>query len=442
VFRDTYHALGEDLDQHLDLRRVDPTYRIHFDDGSELRPTRDPDAMRRQLEAIEPGSYAGLQAYLAEGQEQYRLALSGFVGRNFRSLAEYFSPANLPLLFRLRALVNHYHHIGHFLRDPRLKAAFTFQDMYLGLSPFDAPATYSLLAYTELGGGVWFPRGGLYRVVESLASVAERLGVRFRYGTAVSQIEIEAGRAVGVRLEGGARLPADVVIANADLPYVYRSLLSEAGRADQAEAERLADLKYTCSALMFYWGLDRHYAQLHTHNVFLCGDYESGFDRIFADHSLPDEPSFYVHAPSRVDPSAAPAGQDSLYVLVPAGHLDSERFQNWDELRDRARAAVLRRLEQAGLSDLRRHLKFETCFTPRDWQARFSLEKGAGFGLSHNFWQVGYLRPHNRHAHYPNLYFAGSSTHPGTGLPMVLLSAQLVVERILSELPQPAQVAA
>lgn len=442
VFEELYRALGARLEDHLTLRRIDPTYRIRFDDGLVLALTSDQDVMRQQLEAIEPGSFSRLQAYLAEGRRHYDLALERFVGRNFFSLADYFSPANLPLLFQLKALVKHYPHLGHFLHDPRLRAAFSFQDMYLGLSPFDAPATYSLLQYTELIGGVWYPLGGLYRVVESLAELAQLLGVQLAYETPVAQIVVEQGRAAGVRLEDGSHLAAEVIVANADLPYVYRCLLSAGEADDRAEAERLARLKYTSSAIMFYWGVDRQYPQLDTHNVFLSGDFQAGFERIFADHSLPGSPSFYVHAPQRVDPTAAPAGQDSLYVLVPVGHLDAAQPQDWGDLVRRARQAVLVRLAQEGLTDLASHLKFECCFTPLDWQTHYHLEKGAGFGLSHDFWQVGYLRPHNRHARYPNLYFVGSSTHPGTGLPMVLLSARLVVDRILAELALHRPVAA
>jgi phytoene desaturase len=439
VFAETYRALGERLEDHLDLRRIDPTYRIRFDDGLVLALTRDPGQMRAQLEAIEPGSYQGLQDYLAEAQRHYRLSLEHFVGRNFYSLADYLSPANLPLLFRLKALVKHYQHIGRYLHDPRLKAAFTFQDMYLGLSPFDAPATYSLLSYTELAGGVWFPLGGLYRVVESLAAIAQALGVQLIYNAPVQRIESDRDRVTRVVLEDGTGLAADVVVANADLPYVYRSLLGGGDDGTRVEAERLKRMKYTSSSIMFYWGVDRVYPQLDTHNVFLSGDYQAGFQRIFDDLTLPDQPSFYVHAPKRVDPAAAPADQDSLYVLVPVGHLNTTQPQDWEALRERARQAVFQRLAQAGVPELASHLKFEVSFTPRDWQSHYQLEKGAGFGLSHDVWQVGYLRPHNRHARLTNLYFVGSSTHPGTGLPMVLLSARLVVERILAEvaLPQP-----
>ena len=199
------------------------------------------------------------------------------------------------------------------------------------------------------------------------------------------------------------------------------------------EARRLENLKYTSSAIMFYWGADRVFPQLTHHNVFLSDDYRGSFERIFKAHELPEEPIFYVHAPARTDPAAAPSGQDTLFVLVPVGHLDERAGQDWHCLRQRARSAVLSRLEGLGLNDLEAHLKFEVCYTPQVWQQRYNLAKGAAFSLSHNFMQIGYLRPHNRHSRYRNLYFGGGSTHPGTGLPIVLLSARLVVERIVGE---------
>ena len=433
VFAETYASLGERMQDHLDLQRIDPTYCIRFDDGTRLSLTSDLNEMQAQLEAIEPGSFGGYLRYLEEGHLHYHLSLERFVGRNFYNFFQYFSPQNLPLLFKLKALVNHYDNVGNYFEDPRLKAAFTFQNMYLGLSPYDAPATYSLLQYTELAGGVWFPMGGLYQVVKSLVSIAGAHGVRFQYNTAVEQIEVGNRRASGVILQDGTRLDADVIVANADLPYVYRHLLP-----DKSEAARLERKKFTCSAIMFYWGVDKVYPQLGTHNVFLAGDYRASFERIFRDKSLPEEPSFYVHAPARVDPSAAPQGADTLFVLVPAGHLDEG--QDWEDLRARARSAVLNRLAKEGLTDIESHLKFETSYTPRNWLSLYNLAKGAAFGLSHNFMQVGYLRPQNRHARYRNLYFAGSSTHPGTGLPMVLLSARLTTERILKEVGVPQSV--
>jgi len=222
---------------------------------------------------------------------------------------------------------------------------------------------------------------------------------------------------------------ADIVIGNADLPYIYKELLPDA-----EPAKKLDEKLYTCSTIMFYWGVDKQYPQIAHHNVFLAGDYKASFDQIFKEHNLPDQPSFYIHAPARTDPAAAPEGQDTLYVLVPVGHLDAASEQDWDARIDRARQTVFQRLsKEMDINDLESHIKFEIVYQPKVWKERFNLEKGAAFGLSHNFWQVGFLRPQNRHQKYRNLYFAGASTHPGTGLPIVLLSAKLTTERILME---------
>lgn len=434
VFAETYAALGERMEDHLELRRIDPTYRIRFDDDTELALTSDLNAMRKQIESIEPGSMSGLLRYLTEGHLHYHVSLERFVGRNFYNLLDYFSLGNLPLLFQLKALQKHYANIGNYFQHPHLKAAFTFQNMYLGISPYDALATYSLIQYTELAEGVWFPKGGLYRVIESLEGIAKAQGVHFIYNAPAKQILIDRDRATGILLQDGSQLSADVIVTNADLPYAYRHLLP-----DENAAQRLDKLKYTSSAIMFYWGVDKLYPQLGPHNIFLSGDYRASFDRIFKDKTMPDEPSFYVHAPARIDPKAAPDGQDTLMVLVPVGHLDDAMHQDWDALQNRARKIVLQRLAKIGVRDLEQHLKFEVSYTPQDWQTHYNLAKGAAFGLSHNFRQVGYLRPQNRHPRYRNLYFAGCSTHPGTGLPLVLLSARLTTERILNELgvPQP-----
>ncbi len=432
VFAATYAELGERLEDHLDLVRLDPTYRVHFHDGSRLDLTADLIRLRQQLEAMEPGAFGALLQFLDEGHQHYALSLRHFVQRNFRSLLEYFAPANLPLLFRLKALQQHYAYVSRHFRDPRLRAAFSFQNVYLGTSPFEAMATYSLLQYTELCEGVWFPRGGMYRVVESLTAIAQQKGAQFHFAAPVARIEVDEAsrRAVGVTLDSGDTVRADVVIANADLPYVYQRLLPPS-----SYAQRVMRRRFTSSALMFYWGVrGGPIPQLLHHNVFLADhDYRRSFTRIFEDFTLPDAPSFYVCAPTRTDTSFAPPAHDNLMVLVPVGCLDDAHPQDWPALQARARQAVLDRLSRIGITDLAERIVFERQLGPLDYRAHLNLARGAAFGLSHDFMQVGYLRPANRHARYANLYFVGASTHPGTGVPIVLIGARLVEERILAE---------
>jgi phytoene desaturase len=429
IFSKTYRALGTRMEDQLDLRRIDPTYRFHFDDGNYLDLTSDLRKMQEQLEAIEPGSFGAMLRYMVEGQRHYSLAVEDLAGRNFYNFFEYFHPKNIELIFKLKALSKHYDNVSTYFNHPHLRAAFTFQDMYLGLSPFDAPSTYSLLQYTEFVDGVWFPIGGMYRVIESFVSIAESYGAQFFYNQTVKEIKVQDNRARELILTGGSSHNADLIIANADLPYVYRDLLP-----DKSLADRLDRKKYTCSAIMFYWGVNKFYPQLDVHNLFVAGDYRKSLERVFRDKSLPHEPNFYVHAPSRIDHTAAPPGEDTLMVLVPCGRIDGSKEQDWRALQSQARTAVFQRLVELGMDDLEQNIKLEVSYTPKSWLNMYNLSKGAAFGsINHNFLQVGYLRPQNRHPQYHNLFFVGGSTHPGSGLPLTLMSARLTSERIFKE---------
>ena len=429
VYEDEFASLGASLHDMLDLQRVDPTYRLVFDDGSRLALTSDMKEMRDQLEVLEPDSFQGFLRYMQEGHRHYHLAMQRLVNRDFRTAGDFFNLRNLPLLFRLKALSPHYSHMGAYFDQPRLKSTFTFQDVYMGLSPFEAPATFSMMPYTELAHGVWYPRGGMYRVVEALVEIARQAGVEFAFNTEVKQIELDGQRARGVILDGGQRLAAGAVLANADLPYVYKNLLPEDGQAG-----RLARKRYSCSVISFYWGVDRRYESLGPHTLFLADDYRANFDKIIRELTIPTNPSLYIHAPARLDPAMAPAGQDTLTAIVPVGHLNEREDQDWAEIIAQARQAVFKRLALLGITDLEEHIKFETRFTPLSWRNRYNLVKGSTHGLCHNLTQLGYFRPGNRHARCHNLYFVGASTHPGTGMPTALISGRLSAQRMVDDL--------
>jgi len=437
VYEQEFEALGVSLRERLNLRRVDPTYHLVFDDGSQLALTSDLKRMCEQLEAIEPGSFQGFLRYLGEGYRHYNLAMERLVERDFRTASDFFTFSNAPLLFSLKPLVQHYHHMASYFTTPHLKAAFTFQDVYMGLSPFEAPSTFSMMSSTELTHGVWYPEGGMYSVVEALMEVARQAGVEFIFRAVVERIEVAANRARGVVLSDGRCLGADAVVANADLPYVYQRLLPDVDIAKQFDHKQ-----FSCSAISFFWGVDKTYPTLQPHTLFLADEYQDNFERISHLRDLPENPSLYVHAPARLDPAAAPAGEDTLIAVVPVGHLDETGEQDWPRIRAHARQAVFNRLALLGITDLQAHLKFEVNYVPLSWRKRYNLMKGATHGLSHTLTQLGYLRPHNRHPVYHNLYFVGASTHPGTGVPTALVCARLVADRLTQEMPTPAPEAA
>jgi phytoene desaturase len=428
LYEAEFEALGASLRERLDLMRVDPTYHLVFDDSSGLVLTSDLNRMQTQLEAIEQGSFDGFLRYLEEGHRHYQLSLDHLVNRDFHRATDLINLRNLPLLFQVKPLLPHYDHMAAYFDDPRLKAAFTFQDGYMGLSPFEAPATFSLMPYTELAHGVWYPRGGMYRVVEALVDIATDAGVEFIYNTAVKRIAVNGTAVRGVVMADGQYLTADAILANADLPYVYQDLLPPDDLSD-----RLAHKRFSYSTVSFFWGVDKSYEALGPHTLFLADDYHASFDSLVKDLALPNDPNVYVHAPARLDPTMAPPGQDTLTAIVPVGHLGGNGEQDWGAIRDRARHEVLRRLALLGIHDLEAHLKFEESFTPPSWQQRYNLVKGATHGLYHNLTQMAYFRPDNQHPRYHNLYFVGASTRPGTGIPTSLVSARLAVRRMFEQ---------
>ena len=428
LYEAEFRSLGTSLKERLELQRVDPTYRLVFDKDSQLSLTSDMDSMRMQLEAIEPGSFQKLQRYLIEGERHYGLVMAHLLNRDFRRASDFFKVQHLPLIFQLKPLINHYRHMSAYFDDSRLKSAFTFQDIYTGLSPFEAPATFSMMPYTELAHGVWYPKGGMYSIVEALMDLALQAGVEFSFNAAVEQIDTDSNQARGVLLADGLRMAADVVLANADLPYVYQNLLPP-----NSVAKGLLRRHFSCSAISFFWGVDRQYSRLGPHTLFLVDDFRDTFKSIDRDLGVPANPNVYIHAPARLDPSMAPAGQDTLTVIVPVGHLSQDARQDWDGLREQARQHIFRHLRTLGITDLEAHIKFEKAYTPVSWAGRYNLMKGSTHGLSHQLTQMAWLRPHNRHAQYKNLYFVGASTHPGTGIPTTMISGRLAARRIQDE---------
>jgi phytoene desaturase len=429
VYEAEFAALGYPMDDLLQMQRVDPTYRLVFDDGSQLALTADMGDLQRQLEAIEEGAFQGFLKYHDEGRRHYQLAMEKLVNRDFRRFSDFFNLGNIPLIYQVKPLINHYDHMSAYFKNPHLKSAFSFQDVYMGLSPFEAPATFSLMPYTEQEHGVWYPRHGMFSIVEALMNIAKEAGVEFAFDTTVEGIKVNGRRAVGLNLEHNQHVQPDVILANADLPYVYRELLPQDGTADKLYRKR-----FSCSVISFFWGVDKLYTSLGPHTLFLADDYRQNFVSIIKELDLPDNPSLYLHAPARLDASMAPHGEDTLIAIVPVGHLSRDGSQDWGVLTDKAREHVFRRLKALGITDLQEHIKFETSLTPLSWHKRYNLAKGSTHGLSHNLTQLAYFRPSNRHQKYRNLYFVGASTRPGTGIPTAMISARLVAKRIQDEL--------
>jgi phytoene desaturase len=429
IYHSIFDSLGIPLVEGRDIVPLKNLYKIYFDDGNEIAFTTDREIMKAQLEKIEPGSFAKSEKYVSNGYNIFKLGMNKLIGRNFYNLFQLVNFKNIGLLFRLKVFISNWAYARKFFKHPCLLMAYTFQNIYVGQSPFTSPALFSMVPAAELTEGSFFPKGGMFSIVERLFNAAEKAGVEFYFNTPVSKIETGKSKAKSIILEDGTHVKSDIIVANADLPYVYRNLLPE-----KRKSAHLDRLKYSCSAICFHWGLNKIYPQLGHHSVFLSDGFRNGLDKIFIDKIVSNKPSFYVHAPAQTDSLAAPPGQESLSIIVAAGHIDRNKKQDWNRLGQETRAAVIERLKKHGLEDIEDHIKFDICYTPESWENACNISRGSVFGsLGHNILQMGYFRPHNRHDRYKNLYFVGGSTHPGNGIPNVLMSAKLVSERILTK---------
>lgn len=433
IYRSVFRSLGSDLDETLQIKPLDDLYKIYFDDEQVLAFTSDKERMKEQVEKIEPGSSRKAEEYVSKGYHIFNQSLEKLIDLNFYNLFQFLNPKIIPLLFKIKAYIPHFRYTRRFFKHPHLLMAYTFQNIYVGQSPFNSPALFSMVPAAELTEGSFSPsRGGMFVVVEKLLEIAGRNGARFHFGMPVIKIIADGAKTKGIILNDGSEIKADIVVANADLPYVYREMLP-----DRKKSSHLDRLNYSCSAISYHWGLDKEYPQLGQHSVFLSDGFQKGLDKIFKEKSVSKAPSFYVHAPKRTDPSASPKEGDTLSVIVAAGHVDSRFSQDWKELKIKTREAVIDRLKRFGLVDIADHIKFETAYTPQEWESACNISRGAVFGsLGHNLFQMGYFRPHNRHGKYKNLYFVGGSTHPGNGIPNVLLSARLTSQRIFRDQKQ------
>ncbi|CAG9995911.1 unnamed protein product [Clonostachys byssicola] len=451
LFRETFADLGTTMpDSGVDLLRCETNYNVYFHDGARFQHSSDLAAMRAEIERWEgPEGFERWVAWLQEGHRHYEISVREVLKKNFMNFWDMARPSFLSKILDMHPFESIWARAGRYFYTERLRRVFTFATMYMGMSPFDAPATYSLLQYTEFAEGIWYPKGGFHTVVDALVKIGERYGVEYRLSSPVSKVltSPDGKKASGVLLEGGETLSADVVVLNADLVYSYSNLLPRSPQIE-SRSKSLQKKDASCSSISFYWSLDRKVPELSTHNIFLAEQYHESFESIFTKHELPDEPSFYVHVPSRVDPTAAPEGRDSVICLVPVGHLSRskgvnaadgglpEDEQQWDQIVQRARSSILETMnKRLGLKrPLEDSISHEIVNTPLIWENKFNLDKGAILGLGHNFFNVLWFRPKTKAPELGSTYFVGASTHPGTGVPIVLAGAKITAEQILGDL--------
>jgi phytoene desaturase len=420
LLSDALASVEESLDDWLDLRRVEPAYRACFADGSRLDVRSDVDAMTEQIRAVcGPDDAAGYQRFVSFARRLYDLEMRHFIDRNLDSPLDLLRPslARLAALGGFRRLAPK---VASYLKDERLQRIFTFQSMYAGLSPYDALAVYAVIAYMDCVAGVWFPIGGIHAVPRALAGAASKHGVDIRYGTEVARVEMSGSRAVAVHTRDGERIPADVVVLNPDVPVAWRELL-----ADSSPPARLSRLRYSPSCLLLLAGSTLPHGDQAHHTIHFGEAWRSTFRELVKERTLQSDPSLLVSTPTVTDPTLAPPGRSSRYVLVPTPNLDAPL--DWDTIGPRYRDETVARLERLGYQGFEASIDVEAITTPADW-ARRGMERGSPFAAAHSFRQTGPFRPGN--IAFDNVVFVGSGTQPGVGVPMVLISGRLAAERI------------
>jgi phytoene desaturase len=419
--RQAFAMTGRRLNDYLDLKPIDPLYKLSYADGREFSPTHDRASMKEQIERLFPGQNAGYERFMSdEGLKAARL--NDVIRLPYSSLTAFFRPQVLAALPHLDAHRVLWNYLGRYFKPRDLRAAFTFQAKYLGMSPWQAPATFSMLSFMEHHEGIFHPIGGLNAISLAMAKVIREEGGEVRLSTPIQRIRVEGKRATGVELESGEFVPADRVVLNADFAYAMNNLV-DPENLSRWNPKRISKKGFSCSTFMLYLGVDKLYDLPH-HNIYFAADYEQNVREVASAPAPSADPSFYVHNPSRLDPTMAPAGMSALYILVPVPN--NRSGINWAEEGPRYRKKVLDLLEtRAKLTDLRKHIVAERMITPADWANDMCIYEGATFNLAHNFGQMLCWRPHNQFEDINDCYLVGGGTHPGSGLPTIYESGRI-----------------
>jgi phytoene desaturase len=426
VLEDLFASVNRRLDDYLTLLPIEPLTRYFYPDGVVLDASSDVNRMTEQIRKLDERDVKGYKAYLDYAAQLYNITAPSFIYGQPPSLRSFtqFSPADL---FRIDGLRTMDGAIKSFVKSPHLRQLLGRFATYVGASPYRAPATLNVIAHVELSQGVWYPKGGIYRIAQSLFNLAEDLGVDIRPETRVEQINVTGKKVTGVTLSDGKIIDADAVITNVDVATVYERLLPQ-GAVRPGKVAELVNQETSCSGFILLLGVEGKHPALAHHNIFFSADYRHEFDDIFERGLPPDDPTIYVAITSKTDPDHAPENGENWFVLVnvPALNSNFDWVENAQAYRDR----IMNKLSKFGL-DIR--VRTERMLTPVDLERLTGARRGALYGISSNHRFAAFLRPNNRAKEVNGLYFAGGTTHPGGGVPMVMQSGKVVSEMIASD---------
>jgi phytoene desaturase len=429
VFEELFEYCGKDIRDYLDMVALDPICRYRWSDGTTLDTSTDLEATKGDIEKISPTDAGRFAAYLEDSKQKYEIAERTFLAKSLNDLPRLLTLRNIPDLFRISSLSTLAKHNSRHFSSPKLRQLFNRYATYNGSSPYSSPATFALIPYVEFGLGAWYPKGGIYEIPTQITRLARELGVEFRFGEEVKEIVVHEGIARGVRLKDG-NLQADAVVANADAVSAYRDLIRTGFRRIY-DGEKLEKIEPSCSGFVLLLGTKRKFESLAHHNIFFSDDYEAEFEAIFGSRTMPADPTVYVCATSRTDPTQAPEGCENLFVLVNAPYTGKV---DWENDKQAVAEDIIGRLEERGLEGLRDSIVFKKIITPADFEKRYRANRGSIYGISSNGILSAFRRVPNKAKDIEGLYFAGGTTHPGGGMPLVLLSGKMAAEMIGREI--------
>jgi len=425
LLEELWACAGAKLSDDIDLRPIDPFYTIRFDDGDVIHCVADLDGMRKEVERIAPEDVDGFNRFVTESKAIYDVAFTELADQPFNDFMSVIKAA--PDLIRLQGYRSVFGLVSDYFKNPKLRVAFSFHPLLIGGNPLTTTAYYCLIAHLERLHLVHFAMGGTGAIVQAMVRLIERKGGTIRYQAQVDHILVDQGRAQGVRLVSGEIIKADIVVSNADAATTYRSLLKDHPRKRWTD-RKLARANYSMSLFVWYFGTNKRYEDVYHHMMILGPRYEELLTDIFKRKILAKDFSLYLHRPTMTDPSLAPDGCDTFYVLAPVPHLDSAT--DWKTQAEPYRKAIEKRLEETVLPGLSEHIVTSHLLTPIDFQDRLLSYKGAAFSLEPQLFQSAWFRPHNRSEEVEGLYLVGAGTHPGAGLPGVISSAKVVADQV------------
>ena len=425
LFEELWQVAGEELSQDVELKRMDPFYRVRFDDGSHFDYVGEPERNEAQIRALDEGDVEGYRRFLKAAKENYRVGFERLVDRPFCQLSDMLSV--VPDMLRLRADRPVHQMVSRYVKNEKLRMVLSFHPLLIGGNPYAASSVYTLISHLEKDSGVFSAMGGTGALVRGLERLIAKQGNTIRFNTEVEEILLRERKACGVRLKDGSRIEADIVVCNSDVAWTYRNLLPTLKRRRWTD-KRLARAHYSNGLFLWYFGTDKRYEDVPHHSIILGPRYKGLLDDIFHHHHLPDDVSLYLHRPTATDNSVAPEGCDCFYVLAPVPNLQSS--WDWASNAEEFRRQVEQRLSSTMLPDLEQHVISSKVTTPLDFQDDLLSYRGAAFGMEPRLLQSAWFRPHNRSEDVGNLFFVGAGTHPGAGLPGVISSAK-VVEKLV-----------